>query len=58
MGEKILVTGATGILGSEVIKQLSKDVSYSKLRHQFIHLKISKVRYPGVDAIFLGGTYF
>jgi nucleoside-diphosphate-sugar epimerase len=58
MGEKILVTGATGILGSEVIKQLSKYVSDSKLRQQFIHLKISKVRYSGVDAIFLGGTYF
>jgi uncharacterized protein YbjT (DUF2867 family) len=25
MGEKILVTGATGTLGSEVVKQLSKD---------------------------------
>lgn len=53
MGEKILITGPTGILGSEVVKQLSKDASDSKLRQQlFIHLKISKVRYSGVDAIF------
>ena len=32
MGEKILVTGATGILGSEVVKQLSKDASDINIR--------------------------
>ena len=59
MGEKILVTGPTGILGSEVVKQLSKDASDNNIRasiHSFENKQ--STRYPGVDAIFLGGTYF
>ncbi len=52
MGEKILVIGTTGTLGSEVVKQLSKDTSDINIRaaiHSFEN--ISKVRYPGVEAI-------
>lgn len=52
MGEKILVTGATGTLGSEVVRQLSKDTSDINIRAAIHSIEnISKVQYPRVDAI-------
>jgi len=52
MGEKILVTGATGTLGSEVVRQLSKDTSDINIRAAIHSIEnINKVQYPRVDAI-------
>lgn len=52
MAETILVTGATGTLGSEVVKQLSGNKSDTKIKaavHSVENTK--KVQYENVDAV-------
>lgn len=52
MKETILVTGATGTLGSEVVKQLSSDSANFIIRamvHSIENAK--KIDFPGVEVI-------
>lgn len=52
MSEKILVTGATGTLGSEVVRQLSKETSDIAIRAAIHSIEnINKAQYRRVETI-------